>query len=365
MAVAYLDDEQIPPRHTDNPQSPPQPAPAPAPSGTDWGGVERQLREEASKRGLGYDPSDLEDVKRNTGYDRGGISLDQALANAQQKYNERAAPTSHRRADSQTGYNQQTNQPLPSTMQAMAQAQGAQGAGRTNFQYNAPGDQFDDPYTKALEDLVKQQLEGLKQPQANPALDQLLQFLNTQFQDLSQNPGYSPSEQAILRTQALDPIERDRTAAQRRSLERTASRGFMPSSGLAELDSREVDLAYDQLRGAAQRDLGVGAIDQRNQDLARALTMGQLSGVTIPQMQRGEDQQRRNESLSLASLLYQLPRNAMNDSLAVMNGSPLPGDMFSQAVQLISAQENQRRYNQQQNQQFWESIGETLAGLFG
>lgn len=272
-------------------------------------------------------------------------------------------PTSHRTSDSQgPGFNQATNQP---TGLALPTITAAQQAGRTNFQYGNPGDQFDDPYTKALEDLIKQQLETLQKPQTNPALDKLLSFLDTQFQQRSTSPGYTNEEQALLRTQALEPIERDRAAAQRRSLERTAQRGMLPSSGLAELDSREADLAYDQIRGTTQRDLGINAITKRNQDLAQALTLGQLSGVTIPGYQRAEDQQRRNEALSLSSLLYQLPRNAMNDSLAVLNGTPAPGDLFQQALQMINAQESNRRYNQQRNDAFWESIGETLGGLFG
>lgn len=270
--------------------------------------------------------------------------------------------TSHRTQDSQSGqYDTRTYQPLPGTQAALT---AAQNAGRTNFNFNAPGDQFDDPYTKSLEDLLKQQLASLQQPQTNPALDNLLKFLNTQFAEKSQNPGYTTAEQALLRTQALDPIEQDRSAALRRSQERISERGFLPSSGLAELQDQQIDLGYDQLRGAAQRDLGINAINRRDQNLAQALTLGQLAGVQIPQLQRAEDQSRRNEAVQLASLLYQLPRNAMNDSLAVLNGSPSSNDLFSQAIQLMSAQENQRRYDQQQQQAFWESIGQALSGIF-
>lgn len=57
----------------------------------DYSGIETQLKQRAQQKGLQYDPSDLEDIKRNTGYDTGGISVDQALANAFTKYDERAA----------------------------------------------------------------------------------------------------------------------------------------------------------------------------------------------------------------------------------------------------------------------------------
>lgn len=376
MATAYLEDEDEQGRRRpgsgetpDTPDLPNyDPAPqdsAPAPSAPSFD-PEAWVREQSRQAGVSMEQSDIDKLREKNPEDRAKFQQD-----LEAQYKLRASPTSSRQFDSQSGYyDTYTHQPIPGTPAALAitNAQNygrVPGASRTNFQYQNPGDQFDDPYTKALEDLVKQQLESLKQPQQNPQLDKLLAFLDTQFQQRSTSPGYTDAELGLLRTQSLDPIERDRAAAQRRSLERTASRGFLPSSGLAELDSRESDIPYDQMRAAAQRDLGINAINKRNQDLAQALTLGQLSGVTIPQMQRNEDQGRRNEALSLASLLYQLPRNAMNDSLAVINGSPLPQDLFNQAIQLISAQENQRRYSQQRNDAFWESIGETLAGIFG
>jgi hypothetical protein len=62
---------------------------------TNWDDIEKQLRDRAAQKGVTYDPSDLEGIKRNTGYDEPGksVSLDQALSNAFQNYDQRAAPT--------------------------------------------------------------------------------------------------------------------------------------------------------------------------------------------------------------------------------------------------------------------------------
>lgn len=55
----------------------------------DWGAVERQLRQAG---GSLYDPSDLEGIQRNTGYDVGGVSLEQALSNQFGIYDKRRGP---------------------------------------------------------------------------------------------------------------------------------------------------------------------------------------------------------------------------------------------------------------------------------
>lgn len=263
--------------------------------------------------------------------------------------------TSHRPYDSQSlnQYQQQQN--------ALADSQRGTigGAGRTSFNYAAPPFQFDDPYTKRLEDLVNQHLKALEQPQSNPALDGLLAFLNKRFGELSTAPGYSPEELALVRTQMLEPIEQDRAAGTQRVIERTAARGFAPSSGLHELDLREVDKGTEERRIRAQRDLAVDAIDRRDKDLTSAATIGQLAGVTIPGMQRSEDQQRRTEALQLATLLYELPGRALQENLSVLQGTPGPESLFNQAIQL----QNSRAQQSALNMQKWANIGAILAGM--
>ncbi len=250
-----------------------------------------------------------------------------------------------------------------SIQNAIAQSQaGTAGAGRTSYNFSGmPGYQFDDPYTQQLEELIRQNMQAIQQPQSNPGLDQLLQFLNTQFTDLSTSPGYSPEDMALVRTQMLEPIERDRAAGRQRVEQRTAARGMLPSSGLHEQDLQEmVDRPADERRVQAQRDIAINAMGQRRQDLAQALGLGKLAGIDIPGIQRAEDQSRRSEALNLSSLLYDLPNRAQQNALSVINGSPGPGDLFNQSIALQQQQQQQQALNAQK----WAQIGQLIAGLF-
>lgn len=214
--------------------------------------------------------------------------------------------------------------------------------------------QFDDPYTKNLESIAQNQMGEVRN---NPGLNSLMAELTKQFQQLSSAPGFSPDELSLLNTQAFEPIEQGRQAAQQHSLERTAARGFLPSSGLAELDSRSVDKGYDQMRAAAGRDLGIKAIDQRRADLSRAIQLGQQLGITIPSGQRSEE-------LNLANLLYQLPRNALNDSLAVLGRTPSSNDLFSQLLQLSQNNRYGQQVTDQQNSELASALGSLFGGIF-
>lgn len=324
---------------------------------THWGGSLQ------NQHGFGVDASDLEAFKQ------GRLSI----AELQARMARRAGPTQSaggRGGDADLNGDGVADQVTAAISNRQNPTFGNTGSAngfntpQQSLSYNVPGTQFDDPYTRLLEEIAQNQLNLLKNPAPNPALDKLLSFLDTRFNELSSQPGYSNDELSLLRTQALEPLEADRAASQKRVLERTAARGMLPSSGLAELDSQGVDTEYDKLRGAVSRDLAVNAIGKRDQDLAQALGLGQLAGVTIPAQQRSEDQQRRSETLALGSLLYDLPRRALQDNLSVINGTPGSTDLFSQAVQLLNANTNQQAVNNQQNTQFWSSLGELFGNLF-
>lgn len=328
---------QDPDTTTGSPDQHPYYTDAPAPTAPSGGGNNDPL--------AGYSETERDFLRRNQNAD--GSYDTHRLASAMASNN---TSSQGREYDSQGPmYDQRTNQ-----LRAGITAKQT-GASSGYSAPNLPGNQFgNDPYSQMLESVAKGQMGAI---QSNPALDKLLAFLDTRFTELSTNPGYSPQEQALLRTQALDPIEADRSASQRRSLERTARNGWLPSSGLHELDSREVDATYDRMRGGVQRDLGINAINKRNQDLGQALAVGQMAGVQIPGQQRGE-------TLNLANLLYNMPRQSMYDALAVVNGSPAPGDQFGNAVQMYQQQQNQQALNDQRNREFWASMGELFGNLF-
>lgn len=215
--------------------------------------------------------------------------------------------------------------------------------------------QFSDPSTTQLEDLASAQMGEIR---GGSDLNSLLGFLRTQFSNLSTNPGYSTEDRALLNTQAFEPIEDRRKAAQQRSLERTAARGFLPSSGLNELDFQANDAEYDRQRTVAGRDLAIQEIGQRRADLDKAAQIGSLLGLDIPKSQRSEE-------LNLSQLLYQLPRNALSDLMMVLNGSPSSSDLFGQSAQTQQSNLYAQQQADQRNAALMEQIGSLLGSLFG
>lgn len=95
--------------------APPQDQLQPQQPGIDWGSVEQQLR---AKGGGLYDPSDLEGIRRNTGYNEPGkaVSLDQALQTQFGIYDQRGKT-------SQGGGGQQQAQPQAQAPQYATPAQ--------------------------------------------------------------------------------------------------------------------------------------------------------------------------------------------------------------------------------------------------
>lgn len=319
-----------------------------------WEGMLKQgAAEQEQKYGLTpgslYNSSDLEGVIRNASYARNaGVDPRQFINSALDNYVVRAASGGDRDAG---GYDTSLPDPTAASLRSGSVPQGPRTG--TGQPYPYPGGTFSDPWTKQLEDLITQQLNAITNPSPDSAQSQLTNFLMQRFKELSSNPGYSPQEQALLNTQALEPIEDLRAASNRRAIENASVRGFLPSSGLTHQVAgangipENVDTAYDRMRTVANRDLGINAINKRNQDLATAVQLGQ--GAV------SQDQNVRNQALQLATLLYQLPINAQNQALSVINGTGSPSSLLPYIIQMAQA-------NQNNSAGFWSSIG-ALAGL--
>jgi hypothetical protein len=352
MAINLFPDEQRLPDdpYNEGPIPPPPvntPAPAPQPSSSPTD-VASSLQSIQSRYGNSVDQSNWAAVQQ------GRMSLDEF----ERREQARAAPTSSRQADSQSfegnqlygsGTGNATNTPGGAYDGARRPAGPVQ-----QPRIPQPGAQFDDAYSSFLESIAKAQMGEVR---SNPALDQLTSFLHSRFGELSQSPGYSPAEMAMLRTQAFEPLEDYRNASKRRAVERAGARGMLPSSGLHELDMRDIETSADRTRTQLDRDFSINAINRRDQDLNQAQSVAQLLGLTIPQGQR-------NEELGLANLLYQMPRTAMQDAMSIINGSPSSGDALQQALMLLNAQRSQQQYSDQRSMAAFSAIGALLAELF-
>lgn len=312
------------------------------------------------------------------------------------------------------------------------------GGGGTGINWNGPDlssylTQFTDPLTKQYERMLQQQTGLYQHQQAQAqaeaarlqerrnqtqgAVERLTQFLNQQIGQVGarrdqtsaavqrltdlvnqriaklQGPAYTGTEQEILRTQALDPIERDRQAARQRALENIGARGFDPSSGIAQDLLNQVDRGFDTSRASAQNELGYRQIaeqrsrEQEAQQLLESLT--QLPQATAPYDQeqqrllqylaqlpdaaaRGDldfinsvyalINQPGQQGLATSALLADLPVQRTQLALQTLGQGGSPMSAFSGAAQLLQNTQANRYLANQNSANYWYQLGQTLLG---
>lgn len=115
---------------------------------------------------------------------------------------------------------------------------------------------FDDPATKNFETLLNQRIQELL------------------------GPAYTNSQMDLMQTQALDPLEVQRQQAKQQVIQRMASHGVPPSSGIVERALEDVDRQFNTLRTQSQSGFANKAIDQTATNHNQAVSMAEI----IPQM---------------------------------------------------------------------------------
>lgn len=297
--------------------------------------------------------------------------------------------------------------------------------------------QFSDPTTKNLENWINSRLSELNQPvndpsraalaalldeqtkqfqaqraaqeQANAALaarqaeamksaDEFVNYARQRAQKL-QGPAYTGAESEVLRTQALDPIEADRQAAQQRALQNISARGMDPTSGIAQQLLNDVNASFDRSRAGAQNQLAYNTINEQRsreqeaqqllgyipqaqsaaaqgdlefvQSLNNALNQLEQGSIAsagqsaaLGQQTRNEEQARRQEALSLAAMLQQLPTTALQQSMAAIGMGPSPESLANTAISLYGIGQQQRN----QGLSWYQTLGMALpylSGMFG
>lgn len=409
---------------------------------------EKRLREAAQNTGVGYDQSDIQDVIRNVSYHQHqGMNPDKFLRDVEQKYRERAAPTfsaggrggdADRNADARADVGWARG----------AGGQWARGAPMVQtqpFSVNDPRvaptqhNVFSDPLTAQYERIAQQQLASSRAQQAQlqqmlaPILqsqqqlltsqraqydaqqkaleeaarsaeqrrgataaevDRLTKYLNARVGKL-QGPAYTGTEAEVLRTQLLDPLERDRTAAQKRALEQISSRGYELDSGVAQELLAQVNRAFDEQRTSAQGGLAQRQIDEQrsreqeaqqllqylaalpdatargdleyvtyvqnllNQPRQASLATGIAGGTGVAQLMDLPNQPGM-QGLGIAQLLAELPAKRLNEALAALGVAPSPSGTTSGLIQLLEQQRQQRAQQQQQAADYWSQIGRSF-----
>lgn len=252
--------------------------------------------------------------------------------------------------------------------------------------------------------------------QAPPELERLGSDIQQRVTRL-QGPAYTPLEQEILRTQLLDPLERDRTAAQKRALEQISSRGFELDSGVAQELLRQVDRAFEEERTRQQSGLSARQIaEQRSREqeaqgllqylaelqlqdrrareqesgqilqylaaLPEAVARGDLEYVTYVQNLLNQPRQASiatgqagatgvanlydlptqpgMQALGIAETLADLPAKRLNEALATLGIAPSATGATSSLIQLLQAAQQQRAYQNANAANYWLNIGRSF-----
>jgi hypothetical protein len=246
----------------------------------------------------------------------------------------------------------------------------------------APGSQFTDPLTKQYEALLQQQTKLYQQQQqqmqmeaqrqqavraqTDEAVKRLLGYVDERVTKLGQ-PAYTDSEANIFQTRALDPLERDRTAANQRALQNIGSRGFDPSSGIAQELLLQVNRGFDQDRSATQNELAYKQIeeqrsrDQEKQKLLQyaaeapqAAARGDLSFV---QLLNDAINQPGQNAMATSNLLQQLPVQRTQLAMQALGLGGQPQSGLNGVLSLLQNSQQNRLVNQQQGSEFWRNIG--------
>lgn len=263
---------------------------------------------------------------------------------------------------------------------------------------NLPGNQYSDPYTQMLEQLIKSRIGSLQggyddmlrrqyqdalQQRAgalatgNKQLDQLLGYLQERFTDLK-GPGYTGAENEVLRTQALDPIERDRTAAKQQLTNRLAAMGHGPESGVFQQAMQQLDNEFMGMRAVTQTQLSTNELARRENRSQRAEAIGaQLADIpelrareqldvfrTLEQLgltARNEDEARSREAISYGGVLSDLGPQRMQLAMQAAGMGGNPGSLGSVLTNLAGLNQRSSELDQRNNDSMMEGLGELWA----
>lgn len=227
-------------------------------------------------------------------------------------------------------------------------------------QASQPSGVFTDPGARNWETGVNYGASRLLQPQPNADFQPYVDYMRQYFKQLQQ-PGYTPAQQDLMQTQALDPLERQRQAARQQVEQRFAQKGVQ--GGVVEKAMQDVDRQFNELRTKSQSNF---ALNQIGYDQARQQQAAQV-GASLSQAQQAAATNDEGRMMQALSLLFQIPQFAdqrmlnANSVLQPMN----PASLLGALGQINASNQGQNQFNAQQNQFFWSQLGQLLANSFG
>jgi hypothetical protein len=201
--------------------------------------------------------------------------------------------------------------------------------------------------------------------------------LQERFTDLK-GPGYTGAENEVLRTQALDPIERDRSAAKQRLTERLAAMGHTPQSGVFQDAMRRLDAEFEGIRGVSQTQLATNEIGRRENRNQRAEMIGaQLADIpelrareqldvfqaleSLGMVARNEDEARSREAITYGGVLSDLGPQRLQLAMQAAGMGGNPASLGGVLSNIAGMNQQGAAYNAQQQSQLWSGLGSLAA----
>ncbi len=169
-------------------------------------------------------------------------------------------------------------------------------------------------------------------------------------------PAYTPEQMNLQQTQAIDPIEMQRSAQKQQILQRAAARGLAPSSGIVQKELENADQSFNTLRGKTQAGFASNAIGLSNQNAATAAQIAPLI-ANLFQGQFNAQDLRNQQATDLSGVVPQTAWNRITGANSLINQTnPLS------ALQLANQFQTQ---GYGQNADFASGITQLLALLLG
>lgn len=298
-------------------------------SATDWGGVEARLRAEAKAKGLEYHESDLEDIRRNYGYDRPSGSLSELEAAAFKKYGERAPQV----GDGGSG-----------------DGDGGGAAGYGDYPYPErvamPDPTLPTPYFSGYTPEQAQAFTGVGQADRNRLLQSILQSPETM----------GATQQAQLFEQQKELLNAQRQQQLGQLEQNLVRSGLSDAGGRALAGQMDIGQDFSGQLLASQRDIAVKAATQNRADTMAALQMQQA--IAEGDSQRAMEVYRANQAERTNTENFLRQAADLRQSAQLTYNAQRLAQATAQQNEIsdfYSFLENQRRAAEQLNFHYWST----------
>jgi hypothetical protein len=224
-----------------------------------------------------------------------------------------------------------------------------------------PENLFDDPGASLLESILRARLNELAAPVDDPSIGNLIAALTERVKQL-QGPVFSDGEEEAMRTKLFDQTERDRQSRIKSAIERMAALGHGKTSGTITDAVEQVNRGFDSTRATQQNNLTTSMIDERQNRLNQALQL-MSSIANVNQGTRDQEDSRRRELVSLASILEQMPQDRLQLAMAAAGNGSAPAPLANELISLQNAGINQQESAANRRAGLQTGLGQIVAQI--